>query len=193
MLNIIIFGAPGSGKGTQSERITSKYKLLHVSTGDMLRAEIAAKTTLGELAQSYISKGHLLPDEVIIDMLAEKLKHSKKNHNGIIFDGFPRTVAQAQALDKMLQEHNQHVSLMLELEVEKDELIKRLVKRGEQSGRDDDNLEVIQNRLQVYHHQTEPVMDFYKNAGKYNHIQGNGTVEEIFELIANVLDKHTDK
>jgi adenylate kinase len=192
MLNIIIFGAPGAGKGTQSERITSKYNLLHVSTGDMLRSEIASKTALGELAHSYISKGHLVPDQVIIDMLAEKLKHSQKDHYGIIFDGFPRTVAQAEALDELLQEHNEEVSLMLELGVEQEELVNRLLKRGQESGRDDDNLEVIQNRLQVYHHQTEPVMDFYKNAGKYKHIQGNGTIDEIFDRIADTLDKHLD-
>jgi adenylate kinase len=189
MLNIIIFGAPGSGKGTQSERITNKYKLLHISTGDMLRAEIAAKTQLGDLAHSYIAKGHLVPDQVIIDMLAEKLKQSATNHKGIIFDGFPRTVAQAEALDALLKQNKQDVTAMLELEVEKDELINRLLKRGEESGRDDDNLETIQNRLQVYHHQTKPVMDFYKNAGKYNHIEGNGSIDEIFERIAQTLDK----
>jgi adenylate kinase len=189
MLNIIIFGAPGSGKGTQSERITEKYNLLHISTGDMLRAEIAAKTELGELAHSYISKGQLLPDQVIIDMLAKKLTDTDAGHQGVIFDGFPRTVAQAEALDVLLEKNNQNVSIMLELDVEKDELITRLLKRGQETGRSDDNLEVIQNRLEVYHNQTAPVIDYYKAAGKYTHIKGTGSIDEIFGRIATTLDK----
>jgi adenylate kinase len=189
MLNIIIFGAPGSGKGTQSERITEKYNLLHISTGDMLRAEIAAKTELGELAHSYISKGQLLPDQVIIDMLAKKLTDTDAGHQGVIFDGFPRTVAQAEALDVLLEKNNQNVSIMLELDVEKDELITRLLKRGQETGRSDDNLEVIQNRLEVYRNQTTPVMDYYKEAGKYTHIKGTGSIDEIFGRIAFALDK----
>ncbi len=189
MLNIIIFGAPGSGKGTQSERITEKYNLLHISTGDMLRAEIAAKTELGELANSYISKGQLLPDQVIIDMLAKKLTDTAAGRKGVIFDGFPRTVAQAEALDVLLKKNNQDVSIMLELDVEKEELITRLLKRGQETGRSDDNLEVIQNRLEVYHSQTTPVMDYYKAAGKYTHIKGTGSIDEIFGRIATALDK----
>ncbi len=189
MLNIIIFGAPGSGKGTQSERITEKYNLLHISTGDMLRAEIAAKTELGELANSYISKGQLLPDQVIIDMLAKKLTDTGAGRKGVIFDGFPRTVAQAEALDVLLKKNNQDVSIMLELDVEKEELITRLLKRGQETGRSDDNLEVIQNRLEVYHSQTTPVMDYYKAAGKYTHIKGTGSIDEIFGRIATALDK----
>jgi adenylate kinase len=189
MLNIIIFGAPGSGKGTQSERITEKYNLLHISTGDMLRAEIAAKTELGELAHSYISKGQLLPDQVIIDMLAKKLTDTAAGHKGVIFDGFPRTVAQAEALDVLLKKNNQDVSVMLELDVEKEELITRLLKRGQETGRSDDNLEVIQNRLEVYHNQTAPVIDYYKAAGKYTHIKGTGSIDEIFGRIATALDK----
>lgn len=189
MLNIIIFGAPGSGKGTQSERITEKYNLLHISTGDMLRAEIAAKTELGELAHSYISKGQLLPDQVIIDMLAKKLTDTAAGHKGVIFDGFPRTVAQAEALDVLLKKNNQDVSVMLELDVEKEELITRLLKRGQETGRSDDNLEVIQNRLEVYHNQTAPVIDYYKAAGKYTHIKGTGSIDEIFGRIATTLDK----
>jgi len=189
MLNIIIFGAPGSGKGTQSERITEKYNLLHISTGDMLRAEIAAKTELGELANSYISKGQLLPDQVIIDMLAKKLTDTAAGRKGVIFDGFPRTVAQAEALDVLLKKNNQDVSIMLELDVEKEELITRLLKRGQETGRSDDNLEVIQNRLEVYHSQTTPVMDYYKAAGKYTHIKGTGTIDEIFGRISTALDK----
>jgi adenylate kinase len=189
MLNIIIFGAPGSGKGTQSERITEKYNLLHISTGDMLRAEIAAKTELGELANSYISKGQLLPDQVIIDMLAKKLTDTAAGHKGVIFDGFPRTVAQAEALDVLLKKNKQDVSIMLELDVEKEELITRLLKRGQETGRSDDNLEVIQNRLEVYHNQTAPVIDYYKAAGKYTHIKGTGSIDEIFGRIAIALDK----
>lgn len=189
MLNIIIFGAPGSGKGTQSERITEKYNLLHISTGDMLRAEIAAKTELGELANSYISKGQLLPDQVIIDMLAKKLTDTAAGRKGVIFDGFPRTVAQAEALDVLLKKNNQDVSIMLELDVEKEELITRLLKRGQETGRSDDNLEVIQNRLEVYHSQTTPVMDYYKVAGKYTHIKGTGSIDEIFGRISTALDK----
>lgn len=188
MLNVIIFGAPGSGKGTQSERITSKYNLLHVSTGDMLRAEIAAKTKLGELAHSYISKGHLLPDQIIIDMLAQRLSATDQAYQGVIFDGFPRTIAQAEALDDLLEKNGQSVTVMLELGVERDELIDRLLKRGQASGRSDDNLEVIQNRLDVYHHQTTPVMNYYKDAGKYVHVEGNGSIDEIFGRISEALD-----
>lgn len=189
MLNIIIFGAPGSGKGTQSERITEKYNLLHISTGDMLRAEIASKTELGELAHSYISKGQLLPDQVIIDMLAKKLTSTTADYKGVIFDGFPRTVAQAQALDDVLTKNGQEVSIMLELDVDQEELVKRLLKRGQESGRSDDNLETIQNRLAVYHTQTTPVIAYYKEAGKYTYVQGTGTIDEIFGRISTALDK----
>jgi adenylate kinase len=190
MLNIIIFGAPGSGKGTQSALLKKKYNLLHISTGDMLRAEIAAGTELGKLANSYITQGHLVPDEVIIDMLSEKLEQRDQNNNGIIFDGFPRTVAQAEALETMLAGHGEAIDCMLEIDVEEQELISRLLKRGQESGRSDDNLETIQNRLQVYRHQTAPVMGYYGRAGKYCHVEGNGTIDDIFGRIAEKLDSY---
>ena len=151
MLNIVIFGAPGSGKGTQSDRIVEKYGLNHISTGDVLRAEIKNGTELGKTAKGYIDQGQLIPDELMIDILASVFD-SFKDSKGVIFDGFPRTIAQAEALKKMLAERNQAVSVMLDLEVPEEELMTRLIKRGQQSGRADDNEETIKKRLVVYHH-----------------------------------------
>lgn len=187
MINVVIFGPPGSGKGTQGQIIAEKYNLEHVSTGDLLRAAITNNTREGVIAKSYIDKGELVPDETIIDMidgLLEKLPMDR----GVLFDGFPRTVAQAEALAEILKEHGRDLSTMLNLEVEEEELITRLLKRGETSGRSDDNMETIKKRLEVYNSQTLPVMDFYQTKGLYKAVAGMGTVEEIFERIAAVLD-----
>ena len=187
MKNIIIFGAPGSGKGTQSERIVAKYGINHISTGDVLRAQIKAGTELGKIAKGYIDQGQLLPDELIIDILADTLD-GFEDSKGVIFDGFPRTIAQAEALKKMLAERGQEVSIMLDLDVPEDELMTRLIKRGEQSGRADDNEETIKKRLTVYHNQTSPLIDWYRTEGIHHHINGLGSLDRIFGDIAEVID-----
>ena len=187
-MNIVIFGAPGSGKGTQSERIVEKYGINHISTGDVLRAEIKNGTELGKTAKGYIDQGQLIPDELMIDILASVFD-SFKDSKGVIFDGFPRTIAQAEALKKMLAERGQDVSVMVDLEVPEDELMVRLIKRGKDSGRADDNEETIKKRLHVYHSQTAPLIDWYKNERKYQHINGLGTMEGIFAEICEAIDK----
>ena len=188
MLNIVIFGAPGSGKGTQSERIVEKYGINHISTGDVLRAEIKNGTELGKTAIGYIDQGQLIPDELMIDILASVFD-SFKDSKGVIFDGFPRTIAQAEALKKMLAERGQDVSVMVDLDVPEEELMVRLIKRGKDSGRADDNEETIKKRLHVYHSQTAPLIDWYKNEKKYQHINGLGTMEGIFAEICEAVDK----
>ena len=188
MLNIVIFGAPGSGKGTQSERIVEKYGINHISTGDVLRAEIKNDTELGKTAKGYIDQGQLIPDELMIDILASVFD-SFKDSKGVIFDGFPRTIAQAEALKKMLAERGQDVTVMVDLEVPEDELMTRLIKRGKDSGRADDNEETIKKRLHVYHSQTAPLIDWYKNEKKYQHINGLGTMDGIFADICEAVDK----
>ena len=188
MLNIVIFGAPGSGKGTQSERIVEKYGINHISTGDVLRAEIKNGTELGKTAKGYIDQGQLIPDELMIDILASVFD-SFKDSKGVIFDGFPRTIAQAEALKKLLAERGQDVSVMVDLEVPEDELMVRLIKRGKDSGRADDNEETIKKRLHVYHSQTAPLIDWYKNEKKYQHINGLGTMEGIYAEICEAIDK----
>ena len=187
MLNIVIFGAPGSGKGTQSERIVEKYGINHISTGDVLRAEIKNGTELGKTAKGYIDQGQLIPDELMIDILASVFD-SFKDSKGVIFDGFPRTIAQAEALKKMLAERGQDVSVMLDLDVPEDELMVRLIKRGKDSGRADDNEETIKKRLHVYHSQTAPLIDWYKNEKKYQYINGQGAMEGIFADICGAVD-----
>ena len=176
MLNIVIFGAPGSGKGTQSERIVEKYGINHISTGDVLRAEIKNGTELGKTAKGYIDQGQLLPDELIIDILASTLD-SFKDSKGVIFDGFPRTIPQAKALKDML-----------DLDVPEDELMKRLIKRGQESGRADDNEETIKKRLTVYHSQTAPLIDWYKNEKLYAHIKGIGELDTITADVCKAID-----
>ena len=188
MLNIVIFGAPGSGKGTQSERIVEKYGINHISTGDVLRAEIKNGTELGKTAKGYIDQGQLIPDELMIDILGIVFD-SFKDSKGVIFDGFPRTIAQAEALKKMLAERGQDVSVMVDLDVPEEELMVRLIKRGKDSGRADDNEETIKKRLHVYHSQTAPLIDWYKNEKKYQHINGLGTMEGIFAEICEAVDK----
>ena len=188
MLNIVIFGAPGSGKGTQSEKIVEKYGINHISTGDVLRAEMKNGTELGKTAKGYIDQGQLIPDELMIDILASVFD-SFKDCKGVIFDGFPRTIAQAEALKKMLAERGQDVTVMVDLEVPEDELMTRLIKRGKDSGRADDNEETIKKRLHVYHSQTAPLIDWYKNEKKYQHINGLGTMDGIFADICEAVDK----
>ena len=188
MLNIVIFGAPGSGKGTQSERIVEKDGINHISTGYVLRAEIKNGTELGKTAKGYIDQGQLIPDELMIDILASVFD-SFKDSKGVIFDGFPRTIAQAEALKKMLAERGQDVSVMVDLDVPEEELMVRLIKRGKDSGRADDNEETIKKRLHVYHSQTAPLIDWYKNEKKYQHINGLGTMEGIFAEICEAVDK----
>lgn len=188
MLNVVIFGAPGSGKGTQSDLIVKQYGINHISTGDVLRSEIKNGTELGKTAKGYIDQGQLIPDELMIDILASTLD-SFKDSKGVIFDGFPRTIAQAEALKKMLAERGQEVSIMLDLEVPEEELMKRLIKRGLESGRADDNEETIKKRLVVYHSQTSPLIDWYKQDGKYQHIKGLGVLDQIFADICTAIDK----
>ena len=181
MLNIVIFGAPGSGKGTQSELIIKEYGLDH------MRSEMKNETELGKIAKDYIEKGQLVPDELIVDMLA-KVLDSKVNSKGVIFDGFPRTIPQAKALKEMLNKRGTDVSVMLNLQVEEEELINRLLERGKVSGRSDDNLETIKSRLDVYHKQTAPLADYYIGEGKHVAIKGMGTIEEIFGRIKDAVN-----
>ncbi|RGN48117.1 MULTISPECIES: adenylate kinase [unclassified Bacteroides] len=187
MLNIVIFGAPGSGKGTQSERIVEKFGINHISTGDVLRAEIKNGTELGKTAKGYIDNGQLIPDELMIDILASVFD-SFEDSKGVIFDGFPRTIAQAEALKKMLKDRGQDVSIMIDLDVPEDELMVRLIKRGKDSGRADDNEETIKKRLVVYNTQTSPLKDWYKEDGKYQHINGLGSVDGIFTDIVKAVE-----
>ena len=187
MLNVVIFGAPGSGKGTQSERIVEKFGINHISTGDVLRAEIKNGTELGKTAKGYIDQGQLIPDELMIDILASVFD-SFKDSKGVIFDGFPRTIAQAGALKQMLADRGQAVSVMLDLDVPEEELMTRLIKRGQESGRADDNEQTIKKRLLVYHSQTAPLIDWYKNEGVYKHIQGLGTMDGIFADICKAIE-----
>ncbi|ADV43429.1 adenylate kinase [Bacteroides helcogenes] len=188
MLNIVIFGAPGSGKGTQSEKIVEKYGINHISTGDVLRAEMKNGTELGKTAKGYIDQGQLIPDELMIEILANVFD-SFQDSKGVIFDGFPRTIAQAEALKKMLAERGQEVSVMLDLDVPEEELMKRLIKRGQESGRADDNEETIKKRLVVYHSQTAPLIGWYKSEDLYAHINGLGKLEDITAEVCNAIDK----
>jgi adenylate kinase len=188
MLNIVIFGAPGSGKGTQSEKIVEKFGINHISTGDVLRAEIKNGTELGKTAKGYIDNGQLIPDELMVSILANVLD-SFKTSKGVIFDGFPRTIAQAEALKAMLKERNQTITVMLDLDVPEDELMVRLIERGQDSGRADDNEETIKKRLLVYHNQTAPLKDFYKKEGSYKHIKGIGVLDTIFGDICKAIEE----
>jgi len=187
MLNLILFGPPGSGKGTQSEKIIEKYGLVHLSTGDILRNEIANKTELGMQAKSIMEKGELVSDEIVIGMIENKLS-ANKDAKGFIFDGFPRTEAQAKALDELMSSYGHAISVMVGLDVKKQELVQRLLKRGQESGRADDNLETIENRIAVYHQQTSPVMDYYNSQSKLKLIDGLGSIDDIFARIVEVLD-----
>ena len=189
MLNLVLFGPPGAGKGTQAEFLIKAYGLEHLSTGDLLRSELAAGTILGLEAKRYMEKGELVPDSVVIGMIKNKLT-SSNGSNGIIFDGFPRTVDQAKALDELLNENGTPIKGMLSLEVEKEELIHRLLGRGLISGRlDDQDQSVIENRINVYNEKTLPLIEYYKPQGKHFGINGMGSIEEIAERLRAVVDK----
>ena len=188
MLNIVICGAPGSGKGTQSKLIAEKYNLKHLSTGDMLRNEIKLQTEIGKKAEQFISRGQLVPDEMIVAMLDHVLDKEMHHYKGIILDGFPRTYAQAEALEKLLKKRNEEISLLLDLKVNDEELISRLLKRAEISNRSDDKLDVIRKRLEIYYQNADEVNNFYKKTNKYVAIEGVGTVEEIFSRISQIID-----
>ena len=188
MLNIVILGAPGSGKGTQSKLIIEKYGLHHISTGDMLRREMAEQTALGAMAKEYIQQGQLVPDEIIIDMVANLLDKTSCP-KGYIFDGFPRTSAQAHALDELLRERNTPIIAVLNISVEDKDLINRIIKRGVTEKRTDDTLETVEKRLAVYKNQTEPLKEYYKKMGKLFKIKGNSSVDEVFELVSAVIDR----
>ncbi len=193
MFNLILFGPPGSGKGTQSEKLIAKYNLKHLSTGDLLRSEISRKTPLGIEAKKFMDKGQLVPDEVVIGMISYALDDNP-DVNGFLFDGFPRTSTQAQALDKLLELKHATINVMLALDVTEEELVKRLVKRGETSGRSDDNNEqVIRTRIVEYNKKTSPVAEHYKKANKVIMIKGEGTVEEIFQALTGEIDTRMKK
>ena len=188
MKNIVIFVAPGSGKGTQSEKMIEKYGLGHISTGDVLRDQIKRGTELGKTAKGYIDNGQLIPDDLMVSILADVYDSFGKEHKGVIFDGCPRTIPQAQALKDMLAKRGHKVAAMIELDVPEDELMKRLIKRGQESGRSDDNEETIKKRLTVYHNQTSPLIEWYENAGIHHHINGLGALDRIFGDICAVID-----
>jgi len=187
MLNIVLFGPPGAGKGTQAVNLIEKYKLVHLSTGDILRGELAAKSPLGLEAKKYMDKGELVPDEVVIGMIEVKLDlHA--DAKGFIFDGFPRTKAQAGALDNLLTKKNTAITTMVALEVEKQELVNRLLGRGKVSGRaDDQDIAIIENRIAVYNRETSPVIDYYSAQNKFKPVNGMGTVEEIFGRLCGAI------
>lgn len=189
MINLILFGPPGSGKGTQAEKLVEKYNLLHISTGDLFRYEIGNKTPLGLKAMSYMDKGELVPDEVTVGMLRNKVE-ANPDVKGYIFDGFPRTIPQAKSLDNLMAEKDQSISKLLMLDVADSELIKRLLERGKTSGRSDDLDEsVIQNRIEVYKQNTTPVFDYYAESGTSEKVDGVGSIEEIFGRLCSEIDK----
>ena len=188
MKNIVIFGAPGSGKGTQSELLVEKYGFKHISTGDVLRNEIKMGTELGKTAQQFIDHGQLIPDDLMISILAS-VYDAMQPCDGVIFDGFPRTIPQAEALNIMLNERNSEIAAMLELDVPQEMLVERLVNRGLTSGRADDNEETIRKRLDVYNTQTQPLIAFYDKEGKRNQVKGYGDIQEIHSALCEVIDR----
>ena len=189
MFNFILFGPPGSGKGTQSVKIAEKYNLVHISTGDIFRKNIREKSPLGIKVQSIIEKGELVPDSLLIEILEDALQQHAKA-KGFVFDGFPRTIQQAKDLDAMLARRKESVSLVLALEVGDDEILKRLLKRAEIEGRKDDTKEVIANRIEVYNTQTQPLINFYKDKKKFQSIDGLGGIDKIFTGICKLIDQH---
>jgi len=193
MFNLILFGPPGSGKGTQSERLVEKYGVVHLSTGNLLRAEIAEKTPLGLEAKSFIDKGQLVPDEVVIGMV-DSYFDQHREARGFLFDGFPRTVAQAKALDNLLELKKTGIASVMALEVNEEELVKRLLNRGKTSGRSDDTDElVIRKRFSVHNNETSPVAEHYRKARKFQSIKGEGSVDEIFDRLCEAIDKRIKK
>ncbi|MEO7446394.1 MAG: adenylate kinase [Ferruginibacter sp.] len=192
MFNLILFGPPGSGKGTQSEKLMARYGLNHLSTGDLLRSEISRKTALGQEAKNFMDKGQLVPDEVVIGMISSALDENT-GAKGFLFDGFPRTSAQAEALDRLLELKNSSIAVMLALDVSEEELVKRLLIRGETSGRTDDNNEqVIRARIIEYLSKTAAVADYYNQFNKVVMINGEGGINEIFSSLCAEIDKHSD-
>jgi adenylate kinase len=189
MFNLVLFGPPGSGKGTQSENIVSTYKLQHISTGDLLRDEVARRTPMGMEAKRYMDQGMLVPDEVVIGMISGKID-DMPDARGFIFDGFPRTQPQAEALDKLLEFKNTKIDLVLALQVPEPELIKRLVSRGETSGRSDDNEEIITKRIKEYHTKTQPVANYYNDQGKLEYISGSHSIADTFKLLTKNINKY---
>lgn len=193
MFNLILFGPPGSGKGTQSEKLIAKYGLKHLSTGDLLRQEIATKTPLGLEAKNFMDKGQLVPDEVVIGMISSALD-ANAEAPGFLFDGFPRTEAQAEALDKLLKLKKTAIHLMLALEVSEEELVSRLLNRGKTSGRSDDvNETIIRARIAEYHKKTSAVADYYRKFEKVKQVKGEGTIEEIFSALSKEVDKKKNR
>lgn len=188
MLNIVLFGPPGAGKGTQSEKLIKSFQLVHLSTGDILRNEIAKKTDAGLEAKKMMDQGLLVPDATVIRMIADRID-SNKNANGFIFDGFPRTTAQAEELDKMLKSRNSSITMMLCLDVDDNELLKRLLNRGKESGRSDDQDEsIIARRISEYNSKTAPLKEYYSAQGKFHSINGIGSVEDIFNRLCAVVE-----
>ncbi len=189
MFNILIFGPPGSGKGTQAVKISEKYNIKHVSTGDILRSEVKDQTELGKKAQRIMEKGELVPDELLIEILHSVIE---KNHGvaGFIFDGFPRTLIQAIELDQLMNEINDSIDLVISLDVHDEEVVARLLKRAEIQGRKDDNKETIENRLNVYNNQTSPLLDYYNKQNKLEDIHGIGSIDDIFNNICMIIDKY---
>lgn len=185
MLNLVLFGAPGSGKGTQSARLIDEFGLHHISTGEVLRDHIKRQTELGKIADKYISEGQLIPDDLMISILDEVLEKEAKGKAGVIFDGFPRTITQAEALKVLLQKRGTDLHAVVGLEVPEEELIERMLNRGKETGRADDNMETIKKRLDVYHNQTSPLRDYYCKEEKYLKINGSGVVDDIFNEIAD--------
>ena len=188
-INIVLFGGPGSGKGTQSEKLIDKYGLHHISTGEVLRDHIKKETDLGKIAKSYIDEGQLIPDDLMIKILDDVLENEAKDKPGVIFDGFPRTIPQAEALNELLKKRDKELDAVIGLEVPDDELVKRMINRGKLTGRADDNEDTIKKRLHVYHNQTSPLRDHYKKQKKYIAIDGNKEIEKIFESIVKELGK----
>ena len=188
MLNIVLFGPPGAGKGTQSEKVLEKYNLVHLSTGDLFRLHLNNETALGLEAKKYMNKGDLVPDEIVIDMVEDKINKSS-NVIGFVFDGFPRTINQATALDNMLEKKNIPIKQMIALKVDEKELIKRIKNRAKTSGREDDkSIDKINNRIQVYNQETKPVAEYYKKHDKYSEVDGIGEIDEIFLKLCSKID-----
>ena len=191
-MNIVLFGGPGSGKGTQSEKLIEKYGLHHISTGEVLRDHIKRETELGKIAKGYIDEGQLIPDELMIKILDDVLETEAKDKPGVIFDGFPRTIPQAEALNDLLSKRGKQLHAVVGLEVPDEELVGRMLNRGKMTGRADDNEETIKKRLDVYHNQTSPLKEHYKKQNKYLAIDGNREIGNIFDSIVKELDKFKD-
>lgn len=188
MFNIVLFGAPGSGKGTQSARLIDRYGLYHISSGEVLRDNIRRGTELGKIADSYISKGHLIPDELMLRIIEDVLDNEASGKKGVVFDGFPRTIPQAEALKEMLKKRGSDLHAVIGLEVPEEELVERMLARGRETGRADDNLHTIKERLDVYHNLTQPLKEYYTKEGKYKGVNGSGIVNDIFQEIKDHLD-----